>query len=77
MSIETYYIRIKGEIDELWADFIAPLVITGIDRGETVLEGEFEDQARLHKSLEKLSSANIRVISVRELAEGEKQGGVE
>jgi hypothetical protein len=49
-SIEDYHepglyeIRIKGHLDNRWADWFEDLTITALDNGETLLTGPVVDQ---------------------------------
>ena len=49
-----YEIRIKGHLDNRWADWFEGLTITLEDNGETLLTGPVVDQAALHGLLRKL-----------------------
>src|SRR5436190_1037673 len=59
-SIEDYHepglyeIRIKGHLDNRWADWFEGLTITALDNGETLLTGPVVDQVALHGLLRKL-----------------------
>ncbi len=43
-----YEIRLKGHLDDKWADWFDSLTITRADNGETLLHGPLVDQAALH-----------------------------
>ena len=45
---ELYEIRLKGHLDDKWADWFEGLTITRADNGETLLRGQVVDQAALH-----------------------------
>ena len=49
-----YEIRIKGHLDDRWADWFEGLTITREDNGETLLTGPVVDQAALHGLLRKV-----------------------
>ena len=51
---ERYEIRIKGHLDDKWADWFEGLTITREDNGETLLIGPVVDQAALHGVLRKV-----------------------
>ncbi|MEJ2737907.1 MAG: hypothetical protein P8189_30860 [Anaerolineae bacterium] len=63
----TYQIRVPGELDESWSDWIGSLTIAveGEDEGPpvTTLTGPL-DQAALHSVLRRLYSLGLPLISV-------------
>lgn len=71
-----YEIRIKGHLDESWADWFNGLAITHKANGETLLSGSLPDQAALHGVLNRLRDLSIQLISVN-LIEGEETFGRE
>jgi hypothetical protein len=64
----TYRIRVPGELDESWSDWIGGMTITVAGEGEdppvTTLTGQL-DQAALHSVLRRLYSLGLPLISVR------------
>ncbi|QBD76994.1 hypothetical protein EPA93_13670 [Ktedonosporobacter rubrisoli] len=58
-----YEIRIKGHLENRWADWFSGLTITREDRGETVLTG-LVDQAALHSLLRKVRDLGMPLLSV-------------
>jgi hypothetical protein len=58
-----YEIRIKGHLENRWADWFSGLTITREDRGETVLTGPV-DQAALHSLLRKVRDLGMPLLSV-------------
>ena len=56
-------IRVKGQIDRDWSDWIGGLVISYTDEGNTVLTGQVRDQAALYGLLEKLSNVGMQLLS--------------
>ena len=58
-----YEIRIKGHLENRWADWVSGLTITREDRGETVLTGPV-DQAALHSLLRKVHDLGMSLLSV-------------
>ncbi|GHO57909.1 hypothetical protein KSB_63840 [Ktedonobacter robiniae] len=58
-----YEIRIKGHLENQWADWFSGLTITREDRGETVLTGPV-DQAALHSLLRKVRDLGMPLLSV-------------
>ena len=73
-----YEIRIKGHLENRWADWFEGLTITLEADGETQLTGSVTDQAALHGLLRKVrdlgmpliipSSLNITAIAKKYLA---------
>ena len=59
-----YEIRLKGYLDERWADWFEGLTITREDNGETRLTGPVADQAALHGLLKKVRDLGMPLISV-------------
>jgi len=59
----TYQVRIKGFLDEDWADWLGGLTLT-LDEGDTLLTGSKLDQAALHGMLKKVRDAGLTLISV-------------
>jgi hypothetical protein len=56
-------IRIKGQIDQGWSEWIGGLAINYTEQGDTVLTGQVRDQAALHGLLEKLSNVGMQLLS--------------
>ena len=69
-SIEDYHepglyeIRIKGHLDNRWADWFEGLTITLEDNGETLLTGPVVDQAALYGLLRKVRDVAMPLLSV-------------
>ena len=59
-----YQIRIKGQIDKSWSEWLGGLAITFETNGETLLSGPIVDQAALHGILDKLYVLNLPILSV-------------
>ncbi len=59
-----YRIRIQGQLDKSWSDWLGGLTITPQPGGETLLEGSIIDQAALHGILDKLYALNLTILSV-------------
>lgn len=75
-SIEDYHepglyeIRIKGHLDNRWADWFEGLTITALDNGETLLTGPVVDQAALHGLLRKVRDLAMPLLSVTRIRPG-------
>jgi hypothetical protein len=61
-----YKIKIKGRLENHWADWFEGLVFTYEDDGTTMIEGSLPDQAALHSVLLKIRDLNLQLISVSE-----------
>jgi hypothetical protein len=57
-------IRIKGHLDNRWADWFDGLTITLEDNGETRLTGPVVDQAALHGLLKKVRDLGLPLVSI-------------
>jgi hypothetical protein len=66
-----YEIRIKGHLDNWWADWFEGLTITALDNGETLLTGLVVDQAALHSLLRKVRDLAMPLLSVTRVRPGE------
>ena len=62
-----YEIRIKGHLDDKWADWFDGLTITRADNGETLLHGTVIDQAALHGVLRKVRDLGLPLLSVMQV----------
>ena len=59
-----YEIRIKGHLDNRWADWFDGLTLTREANGETRLIGPVVDQAALHGLLRKVRDLGLPLVSV-------------
>lgn len=59
-----YEIRLKGHLDNRWANWFGGLTITREDNGETLLSGPVVDQAALHGLLRKVRDLGLPLVSV-------------
>jgi hypothetical protein len=69
-----YEIRIKGHLDESWADWFDGLAVSHEDSGETLLTGSLPDQSALHGVLNRLRDLGIQLISVNPAERGQAPG---
>jgi hypothetical protein len=60
-----YEIRIKGHLDDRWAEWLEGLTFTHASDGTTLLEGLLLDQAALHGVLNKIRDLGLPIISVQ------------
>ena len=66
-----YEIRIKGHLDDRWADWFEGLTIKLQDNGDTLLTGPVVDQAALHGLLRKVRDLGIPLLSVNRVEPGQ------
>lgn len=66
-----YEIRIKGHLDDRWADWFEGLTIVREDNGETSLTGLVADQSALHGLLRKIRDLGIPLLSVNRIESGQ------
>jgi hypothetical protein len=59
-----YEIRLKGHLDDRWADRFEGLTITLEEDGNTLLAGLVIDQAALHGLLKKVRDLGMPLVSV-------------
>jgi hypothetical protein len=64
---ELYEIRIRGHLDDRWADWFEGLTITREAGGETRLSGPVADQAALHGLLRKVRDLGLPLLSVAQI----------
>jgi hypothetical protein len=60
-----YEIRLKGHLDDRWAEWFGGLTITLEDNGDTLLTGPVIDQAALHGLLRKVRDLGLTLLSVK------------
>ncbi len=65
-----YEIRIKGHLDNQWADWFEGLTITLEENGDTLLTGPVVDQAALHSLIKKIRDLGMPLVSVCPLEPG-------
>ncbi len=59
-----YQIRVRGQLDESWTDWLGGLTIVSQSTGESLLSGTIVDQAALYGTLDKLYAMNLLLLSV-------------
>ena len=59
-----YQIKLKGHLNESWADWFDGLTFTYESDGTTTLMGEIVDQAALHGLLKKIRDLGLPLLSV-------------
>lgn len=68
-ELTAYQFRIKGHLDDNWADWFGGLVIANLEGGEALLFGYLQDQAALQGILKRISDLGITLISVNAISE--------
>lgn len=62
-----YEIRLRGHLDDRWADWFEGMIIKLEKDGNTLLTGAVVDQAALHGLLRKVRDLGLPLISVNRL----------
>jgi hypothetical protein len=57
-------IRVKGQIDERWSEWLDGIKIAHTGQDETVLSGEVADQAALYGLIAKLRDLGLPLLAV-------------
>ncbi len=65
-----YVIRLKGHLDDRWAEWFEGLTITPEEDGDTLLSGPVIDQAALHGLLKKVRDLGMPLVSVSPVEAG-------
>jgi hypothetical protein len=66
-----YEIRLKGQLDDRWAECFEGLTITLEANGDTLLTGPVVDQAALHGLLKRVRDLGIPLLSVNLVKPGQ------
>jgi hypothetical protein len=70
--MEQVEIRIKGQIDQNWTDWLGGLSIN-YQQTDTVLAGSVQDQSALYGLLLRLSDMGIRLVSLTSTTVSQKK----
>jgi len=62
-----YQIRIKGHLDQKWANWFAGLCITSLENGETLLTGPVLDQAMLYGLLRNVRDVGLPLVALMQV----------
>ena len=68
---QLYEIRLKGHLDDRWAEWFEGLTITLEEDGNTLLAGKVIDQAALHGLLKKVRDLGMPLVSVSPVEPGQ------
>lgn len=71
-----YQIRIRGRLDQRWADWFDGMAVTPAEDGDTLLTGPAEDQAALLGLIRKVRDLGIPLVSVQPVVPGSKEASV-
>lgn len=63
-------IKIRGHLDDQWADWFGGLTITLEENGDTILTGPVPDQAALFGLLRRVRDLGMQLVSVNRLDAG-------
>lgn len=63
-----YQIRIEGQLDPYWSEWLESMEISVTENDQTLLYGEVVDQATLYGLLAKIRDMNLKLISVQQQA---------
>ncbi|MBC8506623.1 MAG: hypothetical protein ISR58_20240 [Anaerolineales bacterium] len=66
LTARIYEIKLKGHLNESWADWFDGLTFTHEDDGTTTLTGKIVDQSALHGVLKKIRDLGLPLISVNQ-----------
>ena len=58
-------IRVKGQLDKEWSEWLEGMTITHEQQGETTLSGVVADQSALYGLLSKLRDLGLELITVK------------
>jgi hypothetical protein len=67
-------IRVKGQLDQDWSEWLDDLAVRHTGDGDTLLSGSVCDQAALYGLLARLSSLGLPLISVSSRTAGKEDG---
>jgi hypothetical protein len=66
-----YEVRVRGQLDESWSDWLEGLEVKLLDNDEMTLSGYIADQAALMGTLNKLYGLNLTLLSVSKVTQKE------
>ena len=59
-----YQIKVKGYLDDTWAEWFEGLTVSNLEDGDALLSGQLPDQAALHGILKRIGSLSLTLIAV-------------
>lgn len=66
-NVEIYEIKIQGQLDTKWSEWLYGMAITHEPGGVTTLCGPLLDQTILHSVLDRIRDMNLQLISVNHI----------
>lgn len=63
--MQSIEVRIEGQIDRQWTDWLDGFTLTHTQQGETILTGTVKDQAAFYGLISKLRDLGIRIIAIQ------------
>ena len=69
-ELAIYQIRVGGELDPCWSEWFDDMNVVPQRNGETVLVGLVQDQAALHRLLDKVRDIGLPLLSVNRIDRG-------
>jgi hypothetical protein len=72
-NAKIYEIRLKGHLDDRWAEWFEGLTITLEEDGNSLLSGPLADQAALHGILKKMRDLSLTLLSVNSVEPDTKE----
>jgi hypothetical protein len=63
-----YVIRLQGELDQSWSEWLGGLELAWDQQGNTVLHGEIADQSALHGILTRIRDLGVRLLGIEHVA---------
>jgi hypothetical protein len=64
-----YEIRVEGQLNPSWSEWLEGMSIDPLSNGETVLSGPVADQAALHGLLNRIRDMNLKLVCVEKKEE--------
>jgi len=68
---DIYEIKVKGHLDEEWADWFGEMNIQHDPCGLTVLTGQIVDQSALHGILARIRDLSLTLVSITRISKNQ------
>ena len=65
-------IRVKGQLNDQWRDWFENMEMRLLENGEMILSGPISDQAALMGILNNLNRLNLKLLSVNEVSQNNR-----
>jgi hypothetical protein len=69
-----YHIRIRGQLDDSWREWLGDFEFIHVRQEETILKGKITDQSELFGILNRIQNLGIELISIVPLEEDNRNG---